>query len=78
MLKINIGLLLIIFLTISNEVSAQGKETNSINSKDAYKLNLMKKDKQKRNDDEEKQKTLAIIKELKRRVSREYLLYFRF
>jgi hypothetical protein len=78
MLKINIGLLLMIVLAISNEVSAQGIETNSINSKDAYKLNLMKKDKQKRNDDEEKQKTLAIIKELKRRVSREYLLFFRF
>jgi hypothetical protein len=78
MLKINIGLLLIIVLAISNEVSAQGKETNSIKFKDAIKLNLMKKDKQKRNEDEEKQKTLAIIKELKRRVSREYLLYFRF
>jgi hypothetical protein len=86
MIKTNIGLLLIICSIISDEIGAQGTTKNSTNFKGAIKLNLMNKispreredKKQKSNEDEEEKKILKLLEELRRRVSREYLLFFRF
>jgi hypothetical protein len=72
--------LLIICLTISDEIRAQEMTKNSTNFKGAIKLNLTieilpgERDdkKQKSNVEEEKKKILKLIEKLRRIVSREY------
>jgi hypothetical protein len=72
--------LLIICLTISDEIRAQEMKKNSTNFKGAIKLNLTieilpgERDdkKQKSNVEEEKKKILKLIEKLRRIVSREY------